>query len=116
MRFGSKSIFGWGIFMALIVALPAAAQEKNAEKGKTEKAKAEKVAGDTGTMREIGKRDQKKSRRPGGRSAVLGRARLSGRGLEAGHVTYRLNADLPGRFQHQAPHAEFRQGPIGSVP
>jgi len=50
MRFGSKSIFGWGIFMALIVALPAAAQEKNAEKGKTEKAKAEKVAGDIGLL------------------------------------------------------------------
>jgi hypothetical protein len=50
MRLESKSIFGLGIFMALIIALPAAGQEKNAEKGKTEKAKAEKVAGDIGLL------------------------------------------------------------------
>ena len=36
--------------MALFVAVPIAAQEKNAEKGKTEKAKAEKVAGDIGLL------------------------------------------------------------------
>ena len=48
MRLDSKSMFGLGIFMALFVALPIAAQEKNAEKGKTEKAKAEKVTGDIG--------------------------------------------------------------------
>ena len=50
MRLGSKSMFGLGIFMVLFVALPIAAQEKNAEKGKTEKAKAEKVAGDIGLL------------------------------------------------------------------
>lgn len=46
MRLGSKSMVGLGIFMALVVALPIAAQEK----GKTEKAKAEKVAGDIGLL------------------------------------------------------------------
>jgi hypothetical protein len=45
MRLGSKSMFGVGIFMALFVALPIAAQEKKAEK-----AKAEKVAGDIGLL------------------------------------------------------------------
>jgi hypothetical protein len=50
MRLELKSIFGLGIFMALIIALPAAGQEKNAEKGKTEKAKAEKVSGDIGLL------------------------------------------------------------------
>jgi hypothetical protein len=46
MKFGSKSMFGLGIFIALFVGLPIAAQEK----GKTEKAKAEKVAGDIGLL------------------------------------------------------------------
>jgi len=41
-------MFGLGIFMVLFVALPVAAQEKKAEK--TEKAKAEKVAGDIGLL------------------------------------------------------------------
>jgi hypothetical protein len=45
MRLGSKSMFGVGIFIALFVALPIAAQEKKAEK-----AKAEKVAGDIGLL------------------------------------------------------------------
>jgi hypothetical protein len=49
MRLSSK-ILGIGIFMALFVAVPIAAQEKNAEKGKTEKAKTEKVAGDIGLL------------------------------------------------------------------
>ena len=49
MRLGSKSMFAVGILIALVVALPIAAQEKKAE-GKTEKAKAEKVAGDIGLL------------------------------------------------------------------
>ena len=50
MRLTVKSMFGVGIFMVLFVALPAVAQEKRAEKGKTEKAKAEKIAGDIGLL------------------------------------------------------------------
>lgn len=49
MTVGFKSMFGLGIFLALLVALPVAAQEKKAE-GKTEKAKAEKIAGDIGLL------------------------------------------------------------------
>ena len=45
MRLGLKSMSGLGIFLALFVALPVAAQEKKAEK-----AKAEKVAGDIGLL------------------------------------------------------------------
>ena len=45
MTVGSTSMFGLGIFLALLVALPVAAQEKKAEK-----AKAEKVAGDIGLL------------------------------------------------------------------
>ena len=50
MRFGSKSMFGVGIFIALFIALSVGAQEKKAEKGKSEKAKAERIAGDIGLM------------------------------------------------------------------
>jgi hypothetical protein len=49
MRLAAKSTFGLGIFVVLFVSVPAAAQEKK-EAGKTEKAKAEKVAGDIGLL------------------------------------------------------------------
>jgi hypothetical protein len=45
MIVGFKSMFGLGIFLALLLALPIEAQEKKAEK-----AKAEKVAGDIGLL------------------------------------------------------------------
>ena len=46
----SKSMFGLGVFVALVVALPVAAQEKEGKKEKTEKAKAERIAGDIGLL------------------------------------------------------------------
>jgi hypothetical protein len=66
------------------------------ERGRVSQSPTPKVAGDTGTMREIGKRDQKKSRRPGGRSAVLGRARLSGRGWRRGTLLIGKTPIYPG--------------------
>jgi hypothetical protein len=50
MKRVSKSMLGLGVLVALFVALPVTAQEKKGEKEKTEKAKAEKVAGDIGLL------------------------------------------------------------------
>ena len=50
MTLGLKGVCGLGIVLALFFTSPILAQEKKAETGKSEKAKAEKVAGDIGLL------------------------------------------------------------------